>query len=40
MYATLAAHDGALERTVHEIGEQLTARISLYFAEHKTSTTP
>lgn len=40
MYATLAAHDGALERTVHEVGEQLTARISLYFSEHKPADTP
>lgn len=33
MYGTLAAHDGAIERTVREIGEQLSARIGLYFAE-------
>lgn len=34
-YATLAAHDGAIERTVREVGEQITGRLSLYFAERK-----
>lgn len=33
-YSTLAAHDSAVERTIREISEQLTARVSLYFAEH------
>ncbi len=36
-YATLAAHEGALERTVREVSEQLTGRISLYFAEQPTA---
>lgn len=32
-YSTLAAHDNAVERTVREVSEQLTARLGLYFAE-------
>jgi LPS-assembly lipoprotein len=32
-YATLAARDGAIERTVREVSEQITSRLSLYFAE-------
>ena len=32
-YATLAAHDGAVERTAHEVSEQIVNRLSLYFAE-------
>jgi LPS-assembly lipoprotein len=38
MYATQAAKDSAMERTVREVGEQLTARIGLYFAERKPET--
>jgi LPS-assembly lipoprotein len=33
-YSTLTARESALERTVHELSEQLTARVSLYFSEH------
>ena len=33
IYSTLAAHDSAVERTVLEVSEQLTARLSLYFSE-------
>jgi LPS-assembly lipoprotein len=36
MYGTLAAHDSAIERTVNELSEQLTARISLFFSEPKS----
>ncbi len=32
-YSTLAAHDSAVERTVQEVSEQITSRLSLYFAE-------
>jgi LPS-assembly lipoprotein len=32
-YATLAARDGAIERTMREVSEQITGRLSLYFAE-------
>ena len=39
MYGTLAAHDGAIDRTVREVSEQLYARISLYFSE-RTKTSP
>jgi LPS-assembly lipoprotein len=38
-YATLAAHDSAVERTTREISEQITNRISLYFAERKPTET-
>lgn len=31
-YATVAAHDDAVERTVHEVSEQIVNRISLYFS--------
>jgi LPS-assembly lipoprotein len=31
-YATLSAHDSAVERTVAEVSEQITNRLSLYFA--------
>lgn len=37
-YGTLAAHDSAIERTAHEVSEQMVARISLYFAEKKPAT--
>jgi LPS-assembly lipoprotein len=33
MYGTVAAHDGAVERTIREVSEQLTARLSLYFSD-------
>lgn len=35
MYGDLASKDAATERTLRELSEQITARISLYFAEHK-----
>ena len=37
IYGTLEAHDSAIDRTMREISEQLTARIGLYFAEHKNN---
>jgi LPS-assembly lipoprotein len=37
MYASQAAQDGALERTVREVSEQITARLSLYFSEKPTT---
>lgn len=40
LYGTLAAHDSALERSINEVSEQLTARISSYFAEHPNGNTP
>lgn len=40
MYGTLAAHDGAVDRTIREVSEQVTARISLYFAERKPEQKP
>jgi len=35
MYATVAARQGAHQRTLQEIGEQIVNRLSLYFAERK-----
>lgn len=32
-YATLASYDSAVDRTLHEVGEQITNRLGLYFAE-------
>lgn len=32
-YAELVGHDSAVERTLHEISEQIVNRVSLYFAE-------
>jgi len=37
-YATLAAHDSAVERTVNEIAEQIVNRLSIYFSEHPAGT--
>ena len=38
-YGTLAARDSAVERTAREVSEQITARLSLYFAE-RPATSP
>jgi LPS-assembly lipoprotein len=35
MYGTLAARQDALQRTLHEVSEQIVGRLSLYFAERK-----
>jgi LPS-assembly lipoprotein len=35
MYATVAARNDAYQRTLHEVSEQITNRISLYFSERK-----
>jgi hypothetical protein len=35
MYGTVAARENAHERTLHEIGEQIVNRLSLYFSERK-----
>jgi len=32
-YATVAAREGAYQRTLHEVSEQIVNRVSLYFAE-------
>ncbi|MBV8061606.1 MAG: hypothetical protein JO126_02095 [Alphaproteobacteria bacterium] len=37
-YGTLASHDSAVDRTLHEVGEQITNRLGLYFAEKDSST--
>lgn len=39
-YATLAAHDSAIERTVGEVSEQIVNRVSLYFADPPPPKTP
>lgn len=36
-YATTAAEQDAIDRTVNEIGNQIVARLSLYFAEQKVA---
>jgi LPS-assembly lipoprotein len=35
MYGTVAVRQDAYERTLHEVGEQIVNRISLYFSERK-----
>jgi len=40
IYSTLAAHDSALERSLRETSEQLTARLSLYFSERDATKKP
>ncbi|MGB9153047.1 MAG: LPS assembly lipoprotein LptE [Alphaproteobacteria bacterium] len=35
MYATVASREDANERTIHEVGEQIVNRVSLYFSERK-----
>jgi LPS-assembly lipoprotein len=35
MYGTVAARNDAHQRTLHEISEQIVARISVYFSERK-----
>jgi hypothetical protein len=32
-YGTLAAHDSAINRVVHEVSEQIVNRLSLYFTK-------
>jgi LPS-assembly lipoprotein len=39
-YATLAAHDSAVERTVGEVSEQIVNRLSLYFANPPPKSEP
>ena len=35
MYGTVAAQQDAHQRTIHEVGEQIVNRVSLYFSERK-----
>ena len=39
-YATLAAHDSAVERTAREISEQIVNRLGVYFAEREPPPAP
>jgi LPS-assembly lipoprotein len=39
-YGNLSAYNGAVERTVEEVGEQIVNRLSLYFAEKDEGYTP
>jgi LPS-assembly lipoprotein len=39
-YATLAAQQGAYERSINEIADQIVNRVSLYFSEGNTITPP
>ena len=40
IYSSLAGHDSAAERSVREVSEQLTARLSLYFSERDATKKP
>jgi LPS-assembly lipoprotein len=35
MYSTQVSHDSAIERTVNEVGQQITNRVGLYFSEQQ-----